>query len=142
MVQGKEKWKKVNKVRYLTERGHDISGVVPLEHDMCTNSCVAYTGPYSNLENCPCCAELRYIAGSTKPQKQFLMIPIGPVIQVFYSSSTISKQMHYLANRLADNVDMAFNSHSLLDIYDDTACGQELLDAWHTGCYELFLHKP
>ena len=113
-----------------------LSGVVPLEHDMCTNSCVAYTGPYSNLENCPRCAELRYIAGSTKPRKQFSTIPIGPMIQAFYSSSTISKQMHYLANRLADNVDMVSNSHGLLDIYDDTACGQELLDAWRTGRFK------
>lgn len=23
-----------------------LSGVVPLEHDMCPNTCVAYTGPY------------------------------------------------------------------------------------------------
>ena len=44
--------------------------------------------------------------------------------------------MHYLANRLADNVDMASNSHGLLDIYDDTACGQELLDAWRTGRFK------
>ena len=64
------------------------------------------------------------------------MILIGPVIQAFYSSSTISKQMYYLENQLAVNVDIASNSHGLLDIYDDTACGQELLDAWRTGCFK------
>ena len=30
-----------------------LSGVVPLEHDMCPNSCVAYTGPYAELNSCP-----------------------------------------------------------------------------------------
>ena len=45
-----------------------LSGVVPLEHDMCTNSCVAFTGPYSELDCCPRCSESRHFPGSTKPQ--------------------------------------------------------------------------
>jgi hypothetical protein len=32
-----------------------LSGIVPLAHDMCINTCIAYTGPFSNLEMCPYC---------------------------------------------------------------------------------------
>ena len=31
------------------------TGVVFVEHDMCRNSCIAYTGPFSHLETCPTC---------------------------------------------------------------------------------------
>ncbi|KAH9002126.1 hypothetical protein EDB86DRAFT_2800981, partial [Lactarius hatsudake] len=58
-----------------------LSGVVPIEHDMCVRSCVAYTGPYGELESCPRCSSPRYIPGTTKAQKRFSTIPIGPVIQ-------------------------------------------------------------
>ena len=31
----------------------EISGVVPIKHDMCTSSCAAFTGMYSSLDTCP-----------------------------------------------------------------------------------------
>ena len=111
-----------------------LSGVVPLEHDMCTNSCVAYTGPYSDLEKCPWCSETRYILGSTvKARKRFTTIPIGPVIQAFYGSREVAQSMHYLEKQLAENLDTANANSGRLVVYDDTACGQELLDAWSKG---------
>lgn len=33
------------------------TGVEPLEHDMCVNSCAAFTGPFVDLETCPICNE-------------------------------------------------------------------------------------
>ena len=113
-----------------------LSGVVPLEHDMCTNSCVAFTGPYSDLESCPRCSEPRYLPGSTKPQKQFSTVPIGPVVQAFYASAELSKHMHYLEKTLAVNLEAVTNNQGLLDVYNDTACGQELLDAWRDGRFK------
>jgi len=38
----------------------EMSGVHPIIHHMCINSCVAFTGPYSDLDKCPLCAESRY----------------------------------------------------------------------------------
>ncbi|KAF8264363.1 hypothetical protein EI94DRAFT_1593606, partial [Lactarius quietus] len=32
-----------------------LSGVVSLEHNMCPKSCIAYTGPYKELDKCPKC---------------------------------------------------------------------------------------
>jgi len=36
------------------------TGGVSIEHDMCQNSCIAYTGPFSNLEMCPTCGTSRW----------------------------------------------------------------------------------
>jgi hypothetical protein len=38
----------------------EITGVESVVHRMCINSCVAYTGPFLNLEACPICSEPRY----------------------------------------------------------------------------------
>ena len=34
-----------------------LSGVVPVEHDICVNSCLAYTGPHKTLDTCSHCGE-------------------------------------------------------------------------------------
>ena len=54
-----------------------LSGVVPLEYDMCPSSCIAYTGPYSELDKCPQCQTPQYHPSSSKPQKQFSTVPIS-----------------------------------------------------------------
>ncbi|KAJ3831073.1 hypothetical protein F5878DRAFT_507534, partial [Lentinula raphanica] len=37
-----------------------LSGVQSVYRDMCINSCVGFTGPFSELEVCPYCGEDRY----------------------------------------------------------------------------------
>ncbi|KAH8996454.1 hypothetical protein EDB86DRAFT_2778691, partial [Lactarius hatsudake] len=76
-----------------------LSGVVPIEHDMCVNSCVAFTGPYRILGACPRCSEPRYSPGTSKPQKRFTTIPVGPIIQALYSSHELADSMHYLEKK-------------------------------------------
>ncbi|KAF8226509.1 hypothetical protein L208DRAFT_1301414, partial [Tricholoma matsutake] len=34
-----------------------ISGITQIETDMCQNSCITFTGPFANLEQCPKCSE-------------------------------------------------------------------------------------
>jgi hypothetical protein len=110
-----------------------LSGIVPLEHDMCARSCVAYTGPHAELASCPRCSSPRYIPGTTKAHKRFSTIPIGPIIQALYGSRETAEHMHYLEKKLAENLRIAQTSGGTFDVYDDTACGQELLDAWEDG---------
>jgi Transposase family tnp2 len=110
-----------------------LSGVVPIEHDMCPNSCVAYTGPYDELDRCPQCTTPRYFPETGKPQKRFSTIPIGPVIQALYGSHELAEHMHYLEKRLAENLAYARAHSGKLSKYDDTACGTELLVAWESG---------
>jgi hypothetical protein len=44
-----------------------ISGVVPMKHNMCSSSCAAFTGAYSELDACPYCSAPRYDANG-RPQ--------------------------------------------------------------------------
>lgn len=37
-----------------------LTGVVPIMEHMCPNTCIAYTGPFSQLDNCPKCQQPRY----------------------------------------------------------------------------------
>lgn len=61
----------------------EMSGKTPIVQDMCINSCVGYTGPYLQLEDCPECGEARYtISGRKKiPRAVFNTIPVGPQLQ-------------------------------------------------------------
>lgn len=66
-----------------------ISGVESVVNDMCINSCAAFVGPYSHLEECPDCQEPRFDQvkllqshGQKKiPRAIFHTIPIGPQLQ-------------------------------------------------------------
>ena len=110
-----------------------LSGVVPVEHDMCVNSCLAFTGPHENLEACARCDEARYFPGTTRPQKRFTTILIGPVIQAMYSSRSVADSMHYMERTLADNVECVRLNGGMLDSYNDTTSGLALIDAWDRG---------
>ncbi|KAJ7587725.1 hypothetical protein C8J56DRAFT_721253, partial [Mycena floridula] len=38
-------------------RVKNLSGILSFQHDMCTNHCMAYTGPFRKLEECMYCKE-------------------------------------------------------------------------------------
>ncbi|KAJ7474647.1 hypothetical protein B0H11DRAFT_1654288, partial [Mycena galericulata] len=67
----------------------NLTGVVPISHDMCPNSCIGYTGPLSDRESCTECGlsrwdpiKLQSSDGQTKvAARQFDTIPVGPVLQ-------------------------------------------------------------
>ncbi|KAF8234295.1 hypothetical protein L208DRAFT_1040487, partial [Tricholoma matsutake] len=70
-----------------------LTGVVPIMHNMCINMCAAFTGPFTPLDACPKCSKSRYHPGTRKPQRQFLTIPIGPVLQALYHLEETAEQM-------------------------------------------------
>jgi hypothetical protein len=82
----------------------DLSGIESVVHDMCINSCVAFTGPFLELESCPMCAEPQYNqfwiqmsdGKDRAPCQEFHTIPIGPQIQALYRTPESAKYAHYL----------------------------------------------
>ena len=120
-----------------------LSGVVLIEHNMCPNSCVAYTGPYDDkLGCCPQCTTPRHFPGTTRPQKWFSTIPIRPIIQPLYGSCELAEHMHYLKRKLAKNLAYVRAHGGRLSRYNDTACGRDLLAAWDSesfGCSDIAL---
>ena len=112
------------------------TGVEPLEHDMCVNSCTAFTGPFANLEHCPTCnksrwneAKLQATNGRVKiPAKKFLTLPLGPQLQALYRNPNRAREMRYLYERTQQIFD-EYEAKKKLSVVDDIAAGWDYLGA-------------
>lgn len=109
-----------------------LTGYYALREDMCTNSCVAFTGPYAHLEACPFCSEPRYdvieTARTSKrvPRRTFHTFPLGPQIQAMYSLPENASHMGY---RAAVTRDILGHDETLDGMYH----GSDYLDAVQAG---------
>ncbi|KIK76310.1 hypothetical protein PAXRUDRAFT_170340, partial [Paxillus rubicundulus Ve08.2h10] len=80
------------------------TGVEPLLHDMCPNTCHAFTGPFSILDECYICQTSRWneqkLQGSNGrikvPAQQFTTIPVGSQLQACNRSPDSARNMRYL----------------------------------------------
>jgi hypothetical protein len=119
--------------RQVKRRVEQLSGVVPILNDMCPDTCVGFTGPLLNCDQCPMCGKERYRAGTKEPCRQFIIIPLGPVIQALYGSSDTADKMHYRERTTADILEYARAHGGRLKEYSDTTCGRDYLTAVETG---------
>jgi len=70
---------------------------------MCVKTCVAYVGPFRDLDTCPYCGELCYDPiklaasnGKTKvARREFHTMPIGPQLQALWRNKDSAQQMRY-----------------------------------------------
>jgi len=115
----------------------DITGVVAVYDDMCINSCHGFTGPFSQLESCTLCGEVRYDAvqlastGKKVPRQQFCTILLGPQLQALRRSHSGATNMRYLDRKLRDVAEMLDNlqtDNGADIVYDDILCGTEAQD--------------
>jgi len=87
----------------IRRRVKNLTGIIPIYDDMCVNSCMAFTGPYKDLDTCLKCPEPHYdpillqSSGGKikKPQKSATTIPIGPQIQALWSHRLSAEKMSY-----------------------------------------------
>ncbi|KAJ7220422.1 hypothetical protein B0H12DRAFT_1031662, partial [Mycena haematopus] len=82
------------------------SGIVPILAHMCRNTCMAYTGPFSERTTCPFCGAPRIDPISGAPQ-EFYTMPLGPQLQALYRSSESAKDMHYRREKTQEILDSA-----------------------------------
>ncbi|KAF8805539.1 hypothetical protein BYT27DRAFT_7224792 [Phlegmacium glaucopus] len=64
----------------------EITGVVPIVHDMCSNTCLTFTGPFKNDDRCFQCNEPRFDPIMKKGRQQFYTIPVGPQLQALWAN--------------------------------------------------------
>ena len=107
---------------------------------MCINSCLGFTGPYSDLDRCPKCGESRYnekdlaeSEGRRKvPRQVFTTFPISPQIQACWKNPCTAKDMFYQWEKTEELLrDLA--SGEPLGIFDDILSGRAYLDLVDEG---------
>ena len=117
----------------MKRRAKQLSGIVPIFHDMCQDTCVGFTGPLWDCDQCPNCGKSHYRPGTKEPHRQFITIPLGPVIQALYGSLETAEKMHYRERTTANILEHARTHRGSVREYSDTTCGQDYLDAVKTG---------
>ena len=125
----------------IKRRVASLSGVIPLAHDMCINTCIAYTGPFRHLECCPYCDESRYDTillaasnGKTKePRQQLHTMPIGPQLQALYRSEDSAQRMRY-RDLCTEKILRELNlTDGNISSYEDFFHGEDYLEAIRQG---------
>ncbi|KAF8238500.1 hypothetical protein L208DRAFT_1169395, partial [Tricholoma matsutake] len=120
----------------VKSRLEKISGITQIETDMCQNSCIAFTGPFANLEQCPKCSEARYNdkKPGKVPYKRFYTIPLGPQLQVQWQTLEGANRMRY-RNRKTEAIHAKFNQNpgKPIDTYEDIYDGYQYLEAVRSG---------
>ena len=115
------------------QRVEQLSGVVPVFHYMCPDTCIGFTGPFVDSVQCPMCGQDRYRPGTREPRRQFVTIPLGPVIQALYGSAEIADKMHYREQATAEVLGYSRTHSGKISEYNDTTCGRDYLEAVEAG---------
>ena len=116
----------------------DLTEVEPLMTDMCSEMCVVFTGPFSDLCMCLECSVPRYETISqgnkrvTVSCKQVLTIPIGPQIQAQYQSRKSVWNMGHRC-RVMEPLLAQLHAGGSINVYKDVYCSSILLDAARRG---------
>ena len=115
----------------------ELTGVTSIAHDMCYDTCVAFTGPFSALDHCPSCRKPRYKeqrGGSSArcskvPNRVFHTIPLGPQIQSLWSSPDGAGDMLYSLYQTERVKDRLSKNGGTTPFYDDFYSGTDYLTA-------------
>lgn len=120
----------------------ELTGVEALVHDMCPGSCMAYTGPYADKEECLHCKtpQPRYDPilldkhGKKKPLRQFSTFPLGPQLQARYLSPEGAHNMRHRQRRMEQILQELLKTSGNLDRISDFYEGTDFWDAYERGC--------
>ena len=122
----------------VKRRVSDLSGVTTWKRDMCVDTCVGFTGPFKDLDNCPRCNksrwnedELRKSDGKKKvPRKVFTTFPLGPQLQSRWRSPEMARKMFYRRDKTREE-QARYEDEDY--VYDDIFCGSDYLEAVKNG---------
>jgi hypothetical protein len=111
-----------------------LTGIVPIIQDMCINSCLGYTGPFSELDCCSECGESRYDPTGKVSRKQFHTYPIAPQLQALWRTPEGAYNMGYRA-RYTEKILSELQQHNgnRISPYGDFFDGVDYLTAVQEG---------
>jgi hypothetical protein len=96
-----------------------LTGIIGTNLHCCVNSCVAYTGDYATLKECPVCHEPR-LADENKPRKKFTIIPLIPRLQLQYKDLERARHLRYRAEYIQHmgNFGDVFDGDAYMELCD------------------------
>ncbi|KAG6871562.1 hypothetical protein C0995_003064 [Termitomyces sp. Mi166 len=100
----------------LKRRIAQLTGISPIIRDMCIESCLAYTGPFS----------------VPALWQEFYTIPIGPAIQAFKRNYQIASDMNYFWSHVTKLL-AEQQEKGVIELIDDITCGTDILKAVNQG---------
>jgi hypothetical protein len=125
----------------VEQRIKTITGIESIIHDMCPNSCLAYTGPFAHIEDCPMCGTPRYdqirlaaTGGKEKVSVQkFHTIPLGPQLQALWRDPESANRVQYCERCTREILEELERNHGHIESYDDFFHGSDYLEAVRDG---------
>lgn len=103
-----------------------LSKVATVKHDMCPNSCLAYTGALADRDKCYECQLPRWDPDQLSkhdkkvPLAQFETITIGSQLQVLYASKGTAQLMQYRCEKIKPLLECIQKGEDVhFDTYDD-----------------------
>ncbi|KAF7378356.1 hypothetical protein MSAN_00261700 [Mycena sanguinolenta] len=116
----------------------DLTHVVYVTHDMCVNSCMAFTGPFAHLDHCRYedCGEPRYDPkrpAAQVPRQQFNTILLGRHVQALRRSIEGTTELRYreqVTKAILEDLDE--NEGTKMLPYTDFFDGTNYIDTVHT----------
>jgi hypothetical protein len=116
-----------------------LTGVHSIMTDMCINTCLAYTGPFAELDSCPYCSQPRYdpaatLAGEPKrSRRQFHTLPVGPQLQAIWRNPEDAKAMRHRVQETRKILEELEQNNYEQALFDDVYSGSDYLDAVRDG---------
>ena len=111
----------------------DITGVSAVVHHMCINSCLAFTGPFLDLDRCPKCDEPRFCPNTKKPQQEFHTILLGPILQALWRDASSAKQFYHRRWKTWEIIRELQANSGQLSSYEDFYSGSDYLENVRNG---------
>jgi hypothetical protein len=96
-----------------------LSGVKPTFHDMCSNSCCLFVGPFAAASHCPFCQIARYHPNG-RPIARFSYLPMIPRFQAWYQSTPMIERLKYQTqcDHTAGEITDVFDGQNYLTLLD------------------------
>ena len=111
----------------------EITGVTSVVHPMCKNSCLAFTGPFSDCVTCPKCDAPKLCPLTKKPYQEFHTILIGPILQALWREPSSAQKFRYRQEITRTIIDELLANNGLLSSYNDFFYGTDYLEKVKNG---------
>lgn len=110
-----------------------ITGVGSIVHPMCRNTCIAFTGPFADLDVCPKCGEPKCCPISGKYHQEFHTMPIGPILQALWRDPQSSKRFQYRHRKTREIIEQLHRNNGHLSAFEDFFHGSAYLEQVQNG---------